>query len=329
MSLIWAGGEDMDFTWPTSGFYQLDTGDRYRPGYSRHALTTLAVAGVAKSNPFPGGAVTSCWYSVQFKWLGGIVTSMQFVGLGDSTTTDKGLYIGVSSTSTSKYALGTYDGSTWTELAVESGTSITTSLVKLDMQLINYGATATVNVYLNTALIITFTGDITISGVSGFDPVFVVGSTSSNISVSEHTVCTTDTRSFSLVTQYLNAAGDSNQWGGAYTDINESTLNDATIIYTNTDSQIGLFNLSELPSGSFTVRGSMIAARCTKTSDSSISQVKLGVKSGGTTTVDSGHSPSVATFNSFNRIMDVNPVTSVAFTQSEMGSLQLALESAT
>src|SRR6266699_7117527 len=84
-----------------------------------------------------------------------------------------GLYV-VFGAATTKLALYKYDGTTQTLLAAETGNSFTLStLHRLDLQLVSYGASATVNVCFNGILVITFSGGTTVSGVTDLDSIFI------------------------------------------------------------------------------------------------------------------------------------------------------------
>jgi len=255
--------------------------------------------------------------------------SIRLCGLGNSSTAKSGLYVGNDSSTAAKVALIKYDGTTATTLATESGTSLSASTIhKIDMHLTSYGASASVDVYVDGSLVISYTGNVSVSGVSNVDSVFIGSiSTSTNADISEIIVADSDTRNMSLVTNYLNAVGDSNAWTGAYTDIDEAAINDADLIYDNTDGHQALFGLHELPSGNFSVLAVKEAIRACKSSDSTPTSINLGVKSGGTVNVSDNHSLSTS-WDTKERYMLTNPVTGNPFTASEVDSLQLALEAA-
>jgi hypothetical protein len=218
-------------------------------------------------------------------------------------------------------ALIKYDGTTKTELAAEVGDSLTNiTLHKLDMQLINYGATATVNVYVDGVLVITYTGDVTVSGVTALDSVFLGVCSLNGADISEIIVADEDTRNLSLVTMAPNGAGDTQDWTGAYTDIDEITLDDADLIYTDVAAKDQQCNLINIPSGSFACKAVKISARATKSVDASIGTLKLGIKSG-TVDVDAGHALTTG-WVTYERLMLVNPVGGLAFTVAELNALQ-------
>ena len=327
MAILWCGGEDIDFK-ALSIYGTSTSSSNMRSGYARLSLNIQTGApqfGV--SNPFPSGNVLSAWLSFRIK-VAMMDANIRLCGLGSSSYTSRGIFVASSSTTT-KLALKKYDGTTLTELAAEAGTSLTkTGIHKIDMQIIDYGDSATVNVYCNGNLVITYTGDITVSGISSLDCVQLGNSALvTSYYLSEIIVSDTDSRNMSLVTNYPSAAGDSNSWTGGYTDIDETTINDADVVYDNTVGHQALFGLSDLPAGSFSVLAVKEAIRACKSSDSTPTSINLGVKSGGTVNVNDNHSLSTS-WETKERYMSTNPVTGNPFTTSEVDSLQLALEAA-
>lgn len=332
MSILWCGGEDIDFPYGTNYYTISETAVWFRSTYARCCIqTNLGTTGFVRSNSFPGGEVTNCWLSVRYKFNGNEGISLKMFGLGDSNTANSGLYIGTSSASATRFAIMKFDGSSTTQLAAETGNSIASPLAKIDFHLQSYGVSATVDIYIDGVNIIHFEGDVSISGTTGFDCIFIAATAMTN-AYSEFIVGdnSTDTRSLSLVTNYPSGAGDANEWDGTYASIDEVTLSDPDALYTNTDNENVQVALSNLPAGSWNVIASRVAARCCKSIDASITQVKLGIKSGGLVDVDAGRVVATAPYyTTYERLMLVNPVTSNPFTQSEIDALQLAFRSAT
>jgi hypothetical protein len=328
MSVLWAGGEDLSFqngTLPTVN----TSGGNFRSGYTRCALQTVT-SGPAKGNQFSGGAITSAWFSCRAAILiGG--ANIGIFGAGLYSSSGKGLYVACAST-TSYFGIYTsLDGITLTALAT-STTAHPGGTPKIDMQITSYGATATVNVYVNGALIVTFTGDVRVSGMTNFDCVSLPICNPSNPAqaafISEVIVADEDTRTFSLVSMAGTGAGDTDDWTGAYTDCNPITINDANAVYTATAAKDEQFNITDLPSGTFSVKACLVAARAEKTSGSPIGTLKLGWKTGGTVNVDAGRSLTTA-WATYERLALLNPVTATNWLQSEMNALQEDLQSAT
>ena len=330
MAILWAGQEDIDFPkgkWPT----------RY-PGwqsYGRHSLDAGTAPGSAPtympciSVPFPAGAVTSCWVSAR---AGGSTNNsgadQLLFGLTKSTKTmGEGLWLKCDNPVT-KIVLCTWNGTAIVELALDNGNHIGGSAVyHIDMQVISYGASATVNVYVDGILAATFTGDVRISSLTDLDQVAFYGDSINGRWVfSEFIVADEDTRPLRLTTLYPNAAGDSNAWTGAYTVLDEEDLDVSDLAYVNTSDQLALYNLSATPAGTFAVKAVQLSARALKSSDSIPTNIALGVKSGGST--DAGSDQALTgIWATYQRLMTTNPLTSNPWTTAELDALQLQLKS--
>jgi hypothetical protein len=321
--------EDDDFQLGTAPTVTTTAG-LFRASYARCALFAPGSLAYVKSYPLPGGAITACWLSAQIRPddnPGG--SNAKHFGLMDSATASKGLYIGPTAASYQKIGLYKWDGTTLTLLASEAGTSyIFGSLLKLDIQLIAYGASATVNVWINggASPLISFTGNVAVSGVTTLDTVVISSSTSGNAYVSEVIVSTADTRTRSLKTKDLTGVGDTDAWTGAVSDVNEVTLNDATSVFTNTAALDEEFVGSALPAGLFTVTSVMATARCSATVASTATSIAVGVRSGGTTAPGTPVAQTTA-WAMNESLMLLNPVTSAPFTNAEVNALQINLRS--
>lgn len=329
MSILWVGGEDIDF--PNAGGVVgvNTTSGGFRSGYSRCSIfsATATVSGI-KSTVFPGGSVTSAWLGAQL-WSQNN-TFQQSYDIGFSTSSlvgTPGIYIGTPSPA--KLSIVKFDGTTFTTLASETGNSLANgSLTKIDMQVISYGASGTVNVYANGALVVTFTGNIAVSGMTNFDSV-VIGRTQTAgtwCAASEIIVATTDTRSLALATLAPTGSGSTDAWTGAITTINGISLSDASPNYTNTVSLNQEAAVNSLPSGNWAIQLVKIAARAAVSASPTASHVALGYQKSGTVAVGSAQSPglSYATLEEYDT---VNPLTSAAWVQSDLTSIQLAMQS--
>ena len=329
MAVLWAGGEDIDF--PSGTAINVDTGGHYRTGYARCSMWHNTNPGYTQSYPFKGGAVTSAWLSCQYAGNdnGTGYTNPTVIGFGKSGT-NKGLYIGVPNSF--KLSIVKFDGTTATTLATQTGSSEpegTPPPMRLDMQVISYGATATVNVYLAGALIITYTGDVTVSGMTNFDCVALGRNGTTVHWLSEIIVADESTLNWAgLVTMSPTGAGTTDAWSGAYTDVNEISVNNATSINSSTTGQDEQFNLTDLPAGTFNIKGVVCTANAAVSTGTAPTKIALGFNSGGSVAVATAQSPSLTVFAPITEIFATNPVTSVAFTQSEMNALQINLRAA-
>lgn len=329
MSVLWAGGEDHQFK-ITNNPTVITTSGQFRSGYAR---CVLCGNDYCTGSPFPGGSITDCWFSfrVYIGHYSGYESGAIMAGLTYTGKNGDGLYLALSGTTSLR--LVTRAGATVTTLATEASASFTASdIYKIDVCLTSFNsASANVKVYVNggSSARIDYTGDVRVSSMTALDSVAFKGySYFASVTMSEFIVADEDTRTMSVVTNYLNAAGDTNDWTGAYTDIDETTLNDADLIYTNTDAKDFQANLSATPSGTFGVKAVLVSARAVKSSDASVGTLKLGIKSGSTVDVDAGHALATALEN-HERIMTVNPVTSSDFTIAEVDALQVDFRSST
>lgn len=322
-AVLWAGGENVDF--PTGGSVcNITSGSSYRAGYARHSIYACDYNALALTNVFNGGAVTNVWLSARI--YGTYSTSDKYIGLAKSGT-NASIWIGNDSATGTKLALWKYNGTTWTKLATESGATLPyTGFFKADMQIINYGSSATVNIYINgqSSPLLTFTGDVTEGGATSLDRAILRGGPNWS-SVSEIIVADTDTRNLSLVTLAPNAAGDSSQWSGAYTNINSATINDASNITTATTGQTFQANLLALPTGNFEVLGVKLAAR-SLASGAGIGSVALGVKTNATVSVPAAVNLPV-TWGTIETLYLNNPVTVAPWSTTEINALQINFES--
>jgi hypothetical protein len=327
MGILWRGGEDIDF--PNGTAVVVDTtAGHFRAGYARCALRQSVLNAISRSTPFPGGAVTSFWATARIA-IGVLVAGYpdtRMFGIGRSGGTGA-IWVGADTTTTGTLALYASNG---TRLAVADSPSFGAySGFRLDLHIANFGDDASIDVYQDGALILSWTGDIaTLTGVSDLDSV-VFGRTAVTdtpaVYLSEIIVSTADTRLFSLVTLFSNAAGDANTFtAGAHTDIDEVAKNDADTAYSDTPGQGLLVGLSDLPEGDFIVKDLAVVARL---SDGVGGMgMKLGVKTNGavhlgdTITLEGAWATKVQQFA-------LNPETDNMFTPTEINALQLAFES--
>ncbi|HLZ10233.1 MAG TPA: hypothetical protein VKT80_16710, partial [Chloroflexota bacterium] len=276
MTILWCGGEDIDFpngTTPTL----VDTGATHsRTGYARFAIDNRAT--FARSLSFSGGVVTSAWASCR-AWAIGAQTGNNWIGLGLNASGNKGICIGTDTTSSTKLAIAKFDGTTRTQLATESGTSLTTAtLHKLDLQVTgNAGMTScTITAYVDTVQVATVSGQNLSALFADLDCYLLGNNGGGNFVVSEFIVSDSDTRTMSLLTMAPNAAGDTNNWTNAFSNINPNLINDSNVIFVNTTGQDFQANLTDMPSGSFAILAVKAAARAEVTAGSTPTKIKMG-----------------------------------------------------
>ena len=342
MAILWTGAEDID--WPILGSGNISTtGGRFRSGWARCAINQPLMNSSnqthAHSTSFNGGALTSAWLSCQlFGSFTNPWTNMGFIGFCLSGTNNS-LGIGIDPSNQLKYCLFKYDGTTRTNLASEGGTSFGNNiLTRIDIQVVSYGAAATVNVYVSGVNIISFTGDVTVSGMTNFDSLIFYGTqsmgvaaTPSNTQISEVFVADSDTRGqIGMLSLALTGAGTTTGWSNnTYTNINGISFSDANAAFENTAAVDQQYTVTIPTPAAYSVTAVSINARLARPSTATPTQVKLGYGNGAAGAFGTGaaKTPGVG-FSWFEQIDAINPVTGVAFTQADLAALQLDLESA-
>ena len=333
MSVLWCGGEDIDFQ--RGQLPTIDTtGGHFRSGYARCALVCPLNGTMLKSNTFPSGAVSNAWASLRGAVYNGSTfgTNQKMWGFGQSSPLGSQKALVIYEATSGKVGLATWDGSSLVSLATEAGNSMVgATQQKYDLHVQNFGASGgIVDVYVDGTQVISFTGQASLSGFTSFDCV-VAGAYNptggNSFTFSEVIVADEDVRAFSLVTGVPNAAGFQDQWTGAYTDIDEIAIDDTDVVYTPSTGQVEEFGLSDLPVGTFAIKATKVISRSEITSGAAPTSLKLGYYTNSTKSVDSGHTLSNA-WDEYERIDQQNPVTSSPWTPTEINALQIALESA-
>ncbi len=199
------------------------------------------------------------------------------------------------------------------------------TLHHVTMHVTSWGATATVDLYLDGGLTprISYTGNLTFgSTTANIDSLIGLGGNFTSLWCSEQVVSDEDTRLGSVSTGPPNGAGGTDDWTGAYTDVNEITLDTGTAVYVNTAAKDEQFATGGLPSGLWAIKGKKISATCCKTSTSTPDHVALGVFEGGT--VSAGTPQAMVTaWGTYNRVMILNPRTSAAWLQAQTTQINL------
>lgn len=296
MAILWCGGEDIDF--PNGSAMSIPTSAGYfRSGFARCALCgPNSLPNMSQSTLFPGGGITSGWLRFySYMNFGGGVGFC--IGFGKSGTTSA---LGIGITNSGGSALVQIGKVTSGSFASFVNTSVTMGgLQRWDIQMINYGATGTINVYLNGALGGTYTGNISVTGVSSWDSVFFGGNfnNSSSPAYSEFIVSDQTTLGLQgLVTLAPSGNGTSQQWSNpAYTNFNPTTINDANTSYTNTTGQDEQATINGLPSGNFSIPCIKTVARASATSGASSTNLKIGFNNTNNSTVAEGATHALST----------------------------------
>lgn len=183
------------------------------------------------------------------------------------------------------------------------------------------GNSGSIYLYNGGALVASATGvDLSTEGVSGISLFRVstpLGTSGNTYAMSEIMVSDTDTRSMRLVTLPVAALGNSAQWTGAATDVNETTLSDATLNSSATAGQRQNYtvNTSKL-TAQMAVRGLVVSARASRGA-SGPQNIKLGVRTGGADYDGAAVDPGLS-FSAVQQAYDTNPGTGADFTVTQL-----------
>jgi len=239
----------------------------------------------------------------------------------------------VGSAGTNTWEIVKIDNGTMTALANSGVQSSSGTFAKLDVNMVNYGSACTVYLYINGALYATWTGNATLTGITGFDSVFVGCSTNNINSVSEIIVADESTLAFQgLVTLAPNGNGSSQQFSNpAYTNFSPININDANSTFTNTVNQDEQATISGLPSGNFQIKTVKVVARALATSGAAATNLKMGFNNTNTSTVAEGASHALGTaFAPVEEYFATDPTSSggTGAWGSSLSGYQLELKSA-
>jgi hypothetical protein len=304
-TIYFAGGEDFDFT--SVGTCTVDeTATHFRSDFARCGLKG------ADGNSFwdTGNvmAVTSAWFHARV-WmtvssanpgsLASIIENACFKITDASAVVRLGLLFTPTGSSggsgvTTNWDIGKFDNAgAFTKLgAIPSGIFTGSPAVpdEFDVQIIDYGATGTMNMYINRTLVYSFTGDLTTNGntqingaqFGGLGPSTNTATNKSAITYSEIIISDTDTRNLSLGTLTPAADGNTVNWDtGGVTNINEVTLDDGTINASGTANQVQQYTISAPPSGTYGVVALVIAAKAQAGSSGGPENLQLGLRTNG------------------------------------------------
>lgn len=318
MTILWCGGEDIDFHNGTPPSIST-VAAAYRSSYSRGAL--YYPGGRWYSNPFPGGEVLSAW--LQFRYYReNYATTCTILGLtGPDGITGFWLY-----DNSRTLTLRKYDGG-WSTLDSE-GTSdfYCYTPQPVSIRITNYGASGNIKVYRwdDPNPVIDYTGDLTISGLTGFSRVGGYGGSAHFYGcVSEIIVADVDPRNMALKTLIPNAAGDANEWdSGDYTDIDELNRSITDLLITATHGDDFQANLTDMPAGDFKIKA--VRAVVNAQDDNQIFGLKVGIKTNSAIHLSDSHRLTNL-WSSRERLFQNNPETASAFSSGEIDALQLAI----
>lgn len=296
VQIYFAGGEDSDF-YSTASSIVSTTAGSYRSTYARCSLVVAATSNVATvsdaiyiQNPTAFSS-NAFWLSFQSYYASSIAantTSFSLIRLLDSSQI---IRIAMQGTGTPHlYSIYKINAAgTKTQLGSNFTATIDlNSLHKVDLN-VNYNTSGSLNVYVDGVNVFTYSGDVTTDSVTSLG--YIRLSCSASVSIggprqfSEIIVSDTDTRTMTLQTLQPVANGNTHTFDTgipAAANVNEVTLNDATLDGSSVASQVDQYTVPSLAAGSWSIVGIGVSARMRKGLTSGPTKMDLGVRAGST-----------------------------------------------
>lgn len=198
----------------------------------------------------------------------------------------------------------------------------TNTLVKYDISVSNFGNSGTVQVYADGTLIMSYTGDLagdaTATTLAGFTLGVMTPNNSGTVSWSEAICSDTDTRSMSLITLAPSANGNAFNWdSGSFSAINETTLDDTTLMSSATAGQLAQFTIGSAGvTGTPAIKAVAITARAAK-GGTGPQNAKFNVRTSGANYLTAATALPAA-LNRVQGVFTTNPATSGPWASTDL-----------
>lgn len=277
-TILFAGNEDADFTRAgtcATNCNVTTTTTRFRAAYSR-APIVLNSQSSTDPNPYR-------WISPTFTNTGTLWLHFQYGNVDGTATVSGGQMVVVYASDGNPAILvrgtGTAGqvklskrstGGTFTDLATcTSGALPTIGVTQVDL-FINYAVSGQATLYVNSASICTFSGDVTTDSRTQLNQIAYGAMTNTTDTYSETIAADADTRAMALVTMEPASAGNATAWTGTNpctAIVNSTTFNDGTFISSATNNQLNQCGVkfgnanTTFPSGSFSVNAVVTSFR--------------------------------------------------------------------
>ncbi len=323
-TVLFAGGEDTDFTF--HGSYAVSTNSGYfNSGFARSAFTVGGggepQVNYAMSPTFTANSVI--WFHA--RPYGSSATQYAPADLVKVYSPDGVARILVRSVSTGLYKISTGNAAgTFTDLVTMSSACFNSLVHGFDLY-INYAVSGEVTLYCDGVSVADYTGNVTTNSATQLNQ-FSLGddccSTGGQASQewSELIVATTDTRNMRLVTLAPAANGNTHSFDtGAASNVNETTLNQATVDASGTSGQIQEYTVGSLPTGTFSVLDLWVNAQA-QVDTTGPQHLQAMVRTASTDYTSSNLSPPQGSWGWISNDWATNPNTGVAWTTSDLSA---------
>lgn len=316
VTIYLGGGEDTEF-YQVGGGTITTSATQFRPTFARCGLQpAFNVPGNYWQNRVP--------FSASSFWFGGRIWNIRTgnnAGAGahiveflDASYTVR-MYLAIGSGS--NYSMYKVDAlNTSTLLATGSMSWSVSSIDKLDINVID-SVTGSVSVYLNGQQVITYSGDTTTDGVTSIANVrlYSANGNPGEFTWSEIVVSDADTRSMSLQTLAPVANGNTHNFDTgtpAAANVNEVTINDATIDGSSAAGQLDQYTIPAIAAGTFAILAVGVSARM-QTGFGGPQHADLNVRSAGADYFSPDQTPGVV-FGDKEYWWYADPATSASWT---------------
>lgn len=333
--IYFGGGEDSEF-YQMGGGGVTTTSTRFRSAYARCALTTIGLSTAQGDNYWQNAvafAQSEFWFTAQT-----IIQAVQnvanpMIDFLDASNIPR-LRISGAGGSTTLWRVDKLNAAgTVTQLGSNFSMSVSSSSVdKLDVNIV-YSASGTFTLYLNRTQVFTYSGDVTTDSATALANIRLRCETTTGLGNvrcwSEVIVSDSDTRAMSLKTFPPVANGNTHDFdvgSPAAANVNEITLDDATLDGSSLAGQIDEYTITSLTPGTFAVVSIGVSARVQYgIQGPSPTQVALIVRTGGTDYFSDVFSPEVA-WTSVQNWWAENPDTSSAWADVPVNIGALSVE---
>jgi hypothetical protein len=325
-TLLYAGGEDVDFICNSGGSCSVDTtAGRFRSGWAREAYSVVGTTSDPPTNRFASAAfspVSTLWVHGQHcNWnqLGaGCDTSTtnaaQLIRIMDSSGNPTLIVRGAGAAGQVKISSRTAGG-TFTDL-VTCSSAMGSGVNQLDLY-VNYATSGQVTLYNNSAQVCDYTGNVTNGdGATTLNQIELASThscTACNGVWSEVIVATTDTRAMSRFT--ANTTGNGNTTSFSGTNVcsaiwSATAFNDTSYGFSGSNNAIHECTInSAVPAGSYSVLGLVMSARVL-VGATGPQHFDFVTRTGGTDYMSPDFAPLPSFSNITNYIQTANPATS-------------------
>lgn len=328
MAIYFAGAEEISFA--TFGTVIMTaTAGHFRSSWARAAINVNTAAGDVNANP-PGNRIetpqvftstSDLWFHAHHRHNSANTTNnSRLLGFASPDGVWR-LYLSGTGTGGQLKLEKRNAAGTVTTLATTAASVVPDSvLFQLDVHIV-YSTTGSVDVYKDNVSILSYSGDVTTDSATQLNKFFLSSATTNDGSWSEIIAADQDTRAMAIFTETLTGAGNTEIWTGAYTDVDETTINDADMLNTANNDELAQFtHPTSLPAGNWDVLavGSSVRLRRGGSGPQNFQfNVRPAVAG---TDHESADIAATASYAHYNYVWDLNPSGPAAWDVADVGS---------